>query len=389
MATIQDVKTGQKPVSRFSPGEALKNIPAELRYSLLLFITSRAVLMLIGMVSHGAFHGRDLSGFPKWFDMWNVWDTSWYLGIASSGYSTAVNSVNMANYAFFPLYPMAIRLLAAVTGDYYAAGLLVSNVCLLAACVYIYRLVKLDSDEPTARRAIKYLIVFPTAFILSGVFTESMFLALSIACFYYARKGNWMFSGALGFLTALTRPYGVVIALPMAYEYLRSRGFKLQKARPDVLYLLLPPAGLALFSAYNHYLTGDFLAFAHVQSAWGGRLVNPVTELLARLSSSSGDQLFEALFTLASLALLTAYLKKINLINFSYFFYGLLLIIIPLSTPTSAWSMARYILIVFPLYIVLARLGKDRDLDQAMTIGLAMFQGLLMALWTIWSYYIV
>lgn len=386
MATIQDLKSKQKPVSRFSFKEAIKNIPGELKYSLLLLITSRAVLMLIGLISHSAFGGRNLDRFPRWFDMWNVWDTSWYLGIASSGYSTAMNSVNMANYAFFPLYPMAMRLVALIIGDFYVAGLLVSNVCLLVACIYIYRLVRLDSDEPTARRAIKYLIVFPTAFILSGVFTESTFLALSIACFYYARKGNWIFSGTLGFLTALTRPYGAVIALPMAYEYLRSGDFKLKNVRPNALCLLLPPMGLALFSAYNHYLTGDFLAFAHVQSAWGGHIVNPATELLARLSSSNGDVLFEALFTLVSLALLIAFIKKINL---SYFTYGLLLILIPLSTPTSSWSMARYILIVFPLYIILARLGENRDLDQAMTIGLAMFQGLLMALWTIWSYYIV
>jgi hypothetical protein len=172
----------------------------------------------------------------------------------------------------------------------------------------------------------------------------------------------------------------------MAYEYLQSRGFKLRNASTDALCLLLPPAGLALFSAYNYYLTGDFLAFAHVQSAWGGRFVNPATELLARLSSSNGDILFDALFTLISLALLVVYIKKIR---FSYFVYGLLLIVIPLCTVTSAWSMARYVLVVFPIFIVLAGLGKDRDLDQAMTIGLAMFQGLLMALWTIWSYYIV
>lgn len=361
-------------------------VPAELKYALLLFATSRAVLTLIGLVSHSAFHGRDLTRFPGWFDMWNVWDSNWYVEIARSGYSTTTNSVNMANYAFFPLYPVAMRLVALITGDYYLSGLLVSNACLLIACVYLYRLVRLDSDGPTALRAIKYLFVFPTAFILSGVFTESLFLALSLACFYHARRGNWPLSGMLGFLTALTRPYGIVIVLPMAYEYLRSRGFTLPRVRPDVLCLLLPPLGLALYSAYNYYLTGDFLAFAHVQAAWGGHLANPAVELEARLLSSGPDIRFEAFFTLVSLVLLVAFVKKIP---FSCWFYGLLLLLIPLSTPSSAWSMARYALIVFPLYIVLARLGENRELDQAMTVGLAMLQGLLMALWTIWSSYIV
>ncbi|AFC99399.1 putative integral membrane protein [Methanocella conradii HZ254] len=366
--------------------QALKKVPEGLGYALLLFVATRAALMLIGLISHDAFGGRDLSEFPRWFDMWNVWDSNWYIDIAKNGYSTATNSVNMANYAFFPLYPMAMRLAAALIGDYFAAGLAISNVCLIIACVYLYKLVRLDDDERTARRAIKYLFLFPTAFIFSGVFTESTFLALSLACFYYARRGRWHYSGVLGFLTALTRPYGVIIALPMAYEYLRSKDFKLGDVRPDALLLSLPLIGLSLFCLYNYCLTGDPLAFMHIQSAWGGRLSNPAVELLGRLASHSGDVRFEALFTLASLALLAACFKKIDI---SYLAYGLLLILIPLSTPNSTWSMARYILVVFPVFIILAKIGENRDLDQAMTIVLAMFQGLLMALWTIWSYYII
>jgi hypothetical protein len=373
------VVPGYKAVSAYRQAQRL--MPEGLGYALLLFAATRAALMLIGLISHDAFHGRDLSEFPHWFDMWNVWDSNWYIDIARNGYSTATNSVNMANYAFFPLYPMAMRLVAALIGDYFAAGLIVSNLCLIIACVYLYRLVSLDEDGQTARRSIKYLILFPTAFIFSGVFTESTFLALSLACLYYAKRGRWLYSGSMGFLTALTRPYGVIIALPMAYEYLRQR-----RIGPDALLLSLPLAGLSLFCLYNYFLTGDPLAFMHIQSAWGGRFSNPITELLGRLASGNGDVRFEALFTLASLALLVASFKKVDI---SYLAYGLLLILIPLSTPNSAWSMARYILVAFPIFIILAKLGENRDLDHAMTIVLAMLQGLLMALWTVWSYYII
>lgn len=394
MAAIEDhfSKAGTQQQDTPRPGllsglrAALKRVPDEIKYALVLFLASRTALTVIGFMSHDAFHGRDLSQFPHWFDMWNVWDSSWYIDIAMHGYSTATNTVNMANYAYFPFYPAMIRLLELAVRDYTISGVIVSNVCLLIACVYIYRLARLDSDEPTARRAIKYMILFPTAFILSGILTESTFLALSIACFYYARKRRWPISGALGLLTALTRPYGVVIVIPMAYEYLQSKGFKLRDVRPDALCLLLPPMGLSLFSAYNYCLTGDFLAFAHIQSAWGGSFSNPATELAGRLMSGSGDVRFDAILTLISLALLAIYVRKIRL---SYVIYGLLLILVPLSTPASAWSMARYVLIVFPLFIIMAKISENREVDQGMTIGLALFQGFLMALWTVWSFYIV
>ncbi len=364
--------------------ETLKKVPAEIRYTLLLFVTSRIVLTIIGVFALKSFRNHVFGPFPDWLKLWGVWDSTWYIEIAKSGYSTVLNNVGMANYTFFPLYPLCMRIVATFISDYYWAGVIVSNVALLVSCLYIYRLVRLESDDSTAMRSIKYLFLFPTAFILSGIFTESLFLMLSLMAFYYAKKGNWLFSGAAGFCISLTRPYGVIIMIPLAYEYLRASGFK--KIRPDALYLLLAPAGIAAYSAFNYFLTGDPIAFMHAQHAWGAGITIPLVQLWNRLFESQTEVLFNAYFSLISLAMLLVFYKKINV---SYLIYGAFLILIPLCTPSSAWSMSRYILVTFPLFIIFARLGENKHFDESATIFLAMLQGILMALWTTSYFYVI
>jgi hypothetical protein len=361
-------------------------VPVEIWYTLLLFVTYRIVLTAIGVYAHEAFRNRIFHTFIDYFKIWAVWDSTWYMNIAKDGYSAMPNMVGMPSYTFFPLYPMLMRLPAMLIGDYYWSGIIVSNAALLVACLYMYRLVRLESDGPTALRSIKYLFLFPTAFILSGVFTESLFLALSLMAFYYAKKRNWLFAGALGFFTALTRPYGVIIVVPLAFEYLRSAGFRLDKVRADALCLLLAPAGFSLFAAYNYTLTGDPLAFMHAQGAWGSQFYIPVQQLFGRLLDARPEVLFNACFSLIALALLVISYKKVDL---SYLIYGAFLILIPLCSSASAWSMSRYIVIAFPLFIIFAKLGKDRRFDVTATVILALAQGILMAVWTTSFFYVI
>ncbi|HUL62471.1 MAG TPA: mannosyltransferase family protein, partial [Methanocella sp.] len=249
----------------------------ELAYILGLFAVTRAALMALGIAAHVLLSGLPLNTPGDLAQIWNVWDGSWYIGIARDGYSAApVNVERMANYAFFPLYPALVRLAAAMIGNYALAGIAVSNVCLLVACLYLYRYVLLDegSDREAARRSVKYLLLFPLAFLFSAVLTESLFVALAIACLYYARRGRWAIAGPLGFLIALTRPTGIAVLAPMAYEYARQNQLSLKLsgisrwAKPQVLPLLMPLLAMGLWVLFNYYLTGDFLGFVHIQSNW-------------------------------------------------------------------------------------------------------------------------
>jgi hypothetical protein len=158
-------------------------IPGDMAYILGLFIATRVALTAVGYAAHEILWKQSFYGLDAFTKIWTVWDGWWYIGIARDGYSAMpVNDVNMANYAFFPLYPALVRLASFAFGDFALSGIIVSNICLLVACYYIYRYVGLDSDEATAKRSVKYLILFPAAFVFSAVLTESLFVALVVAC---------------------------------------------------------------------------------------------------------------------------------------------------------------------------------------------------------------
>jgi membrane protein YdbS with pleckstrin-like domain len=229
-------------------------------------------------------------------------------------------------------------------------------------------------------------MLFPTGFILSGLFTEATFLALALMCFYFARKGNWLAVGIAGFFLALSRTVGVLVAVPLLYEYLKARSFNPLRIRPGILWLGLIPLGLGLFMAFNYHLTGDWLAFVHVQRAWQRKLINPLSALKDGLVSPVMCVMFSAWFVLVALAMATIFCRRIGL---SYWVLTMLLILIPLSNSLPHMSqmgtMPRYTMAAFPLFILLARLTRNPRLDYAMSAFLAGLQGFLMVFWSVGS----
>jgi len=363
-------------------------VPFHVRYTLLALASTRIALALIGVGSRmllmplvGQEYVWKYSESP-WLDIWGVFDSGWYLSIAVHGYradlSSAAATLGQANYGFFPLYPMLIRGLALLVRDPYLAGIALSNICLFLACISLYKLARLDSDQDTAVASIRYLLVFPVSFILSGVFTESLFLLLAIMCFYYGKRRRWLLVGIIGFLLALTKSVGTLVFLPMLYEYAREKDFKLRGVRPDILCLLLIPLGLLVFAGHNYFLTGDCLAFVHVQeTGWGHRLTNPLLFLINNLRGNNVLLRFEACFTIALLVLLNTFYRRIG---FSYWLLAMCAIFLPLATTTI--SMPRYSLVVFPIYILLAKLARKSWIDQIMTALLCLLQGCLMVFWS-------
>ena len=355
-------------------------------YVFLLLLTTRAVLALIGVSSRALIQPLRTDPYPwnyaksVWLAIWGVWDSGWYLDIAQFGYSPAIRQdpgiLNQANYAFFPLYPVTMRALAPLFGGPFIAGLVVSNVSLFVTCLVLMRLVALDHDAMTARRAARYLVLFPTAFILSGVFSESLFLALSVSAFYFVRKDRLLAAGAVGFLASLTRSVGVVLVVPLVVQYWLQRRSLSRGPEPRVAWLLLAPLGLVCFSAYNFALTGNALAFAQIQSSWGRALRSPIMVLVHGLGDPDLDARFSAAMTLVAAIAVVAFARRIGV---SYALLSLLLIAVPLSTGLQ--SMPRYLLASFPLPILAATLSRNPSADEALTMLFALLQGALMVFW--------
>lgn len=357
-----------------------------IKYILVLFIVTRILLTVIGVSSQvmmEPYHGEQYVweySESRYLDIWGVWDTGWYLNVVDQGYDTIPKtdglSMGKANYAFFPLYPLLIKGMKYITGNSFTAGIIVSNLALLIACFYLFKLVQLETNKKDAYKAVKFMILCPVAFILSGVFSEATFLALLIASFYYAKKKNWGATGIVGFLLALTRPVGVFVVIPLAYEYLKSTKYKFKQIRPDFLFLFLIPIGLFLFMYYNHHLTGDWMAFSSIQSSWNRAIINPLRTLYDGMFTKDIYTLYLAWPTVFVLVVLTIFYKKIGL---SYWFVGMYLTIIPLLTGLG--SMPRYMLTIFPLYILLAKLSRNQLFNQIATITLALLQGFMMVFW--------
>src|SRR5206468_10544201 len=99
---------------------------------------------------------------------------------------------------FFPAYPLLLRALHALlflpANDYWwlITAIALSNIALLVGLTYFRALLALDLNDEIAARAIIYLLIFPTTFFFSSVYSESLLFALSVVAFYYARKNRWL-----------------------------------------------------------------------------------------------------------------------------------------------------------------------------------------------------
>lgn len=289
----------------------------------------------------------------------HAWDGTWYRTIAQAGYFSQLlpwkNGVPL-DLAFFPFYPLLIRLVAFVVPDFWIAAVVVSNICFLASAVLFDALIKLDYPDPrVGRRAITFLMFTPMSFFFSMTYTESTFLMLSLAAFLAARKEKWLIASLCGMCLSATRPHGFLIALPLFLEYLRQwrRSEPTAKTlfRPPLFLLGLIPLGLIAFMAFGYFELGSFFAFMHAHKAgWEQKLASPWHAItgLDEFAPFYGWFFVSALVT-GSLLFAAGFWLRIRL---SYLVWIGALMLFNLSWGTLA-SSPRYLSIIFPLFIVL------------------------------------
>ena len=385
-----------KPASepkRSLAGDLTRFIPSEIGLILMMFFVTRAILVLIGIAARTTL--QPLLGVRPTGHLWlNIWagnDSRWYLDLVRHGYSpTNIDGLHGPSYAFFPAYPLLVRGLDFAVGDPYIAGLVLSNVCLLVAAFVLYKLVFIDADAQIALGAVKYLFLFPTAFLFSGFASESLFLALLVGSFFFARRGIWLGCGIAGFAMALASPIGVIVFIPLLVDYLMQARWNPARIGLDILPLLLIPLGAVMFGGYLYYVSGDPLALVHTYMRWYGQLTNPLDVLINGLVTGSALQapgVFARVgtyFALAAVVLLLLLLVALRQGGLAYWALGMCLIVVPLATGAAALPlMPRVVLAIFPLYIMLGAIAiTSQTVDLITTVSLALLQGFLMVLWT-------
>lgn len=374
-----------------SPGG--RRFPPELKYILLLFVVTRLVLTIVGVTARqvmppSADRALVYNYTPhNWLNIWTVYDSKWYLEIAQQGYPHGPNIPEepLHAFAFFPLYPLLTKILSSIIGNFYLAAILIANAALITSAWFLYKLVYTQFGEPAAKRTILFLFLFPTSFIFSAVYTESLFLLLTLMTLYFARRGHWVIASTCGLLASLTRSLGMFLVVPLAYEYWRSRKNESRPLRWNVLTLFLPILGFLLYAAGNRLATGSWLTFIQVQTVvpWNRTLGNPIWFIVQGLASHSAVLKTWAVVATVSLAALLAGWRRLGT---TLAITGALFIIVPLAT--GLLSMLRFTAVVFPLFILLGLMTKNKLVAMAVAIILIPAQIVLMSLWTN-AYYVM
>ncbi len=313
--------------------------------------------------------------------VWGRWDAVHYLDIATNGY-------HGTDMAFFPLLPLLIGILGKIMGNHLIAGLVISNVALFFALLFLYKLVEHEFDRTVARRAIFYISIFPTAVFFSAVYTESLFLMLTVASFYYMRERRWWLAGAIGLLASLTRIEGVLLAVPFAIEWWSAYRENAVAGAKNLVPIVLIPLGLVLFMVYLWVLNGDPLYFSHVQSHWNRQLAAPWTSIgnsFHKIATSVGpqtvaQQILELVFTALMIGVLAGGWRKLKA---SYVAYMGLSVLMPLCT-SSLMSMPRFALVLFPMFAIMALWGGRPRINNAIVALSLPLLGLFTVLFADW-----
>ena len=293
----------------------------------------------------------------SWYivDMHARWDSNWYLDIVKNGYQRKTNDT-LSNLVFFPLYPFLITVISFVTqGNIVLIGWIVSSIFLILSCMIFLKLVEeFHTDVVQPLHAIFLLLIFPTAFFLNAVYTESLFLFLSVSAFYFTFKRQYVWAGVFGFLAALTRVTGILLFLPLVihvWMLWRNDGALVKK----MWALALIPCGTTVFFLYHWIFYGDPLLFFTIESAWGRSFAINRDHFVFLTHAAQANLLLDVFYLVFGIGV-SMYLLRIK--QYAYGIYMLSTIGVAVASGT-LMSIGRYILVLFPIYIVGAMIKND------------------------------
>ena len=273
---MKSARTSRRPAA-----QAGSLVPPVIRRALLLALITRGALFLISWTSLRMFPRFDLypAQLPDTFlpehpflDGWARWDAAHYVAVARLGYGDPNSPSVDGGLGFFPLYPLLMRALVAVSGvdatagAYAAAGIAVSNACFVLAVALLAGTANELAGERVALETTLLFAVAPFGYFFNAAYSESLFLLISLLALWLGRRGQWWAAGLVAGLGSATRLIGLAIGPALLYLAYR-RG-----ANPrDLLAIaLLSPSGLAAYFLYSWIEHDDVFAYFTAQSEWGG-----------------------------------------------------------------------------------------------------------------------
>lgn len=321
------------------------------------------------------------SDLPQWVWGWANFDGVHYITIAQRGY--------FANFtqAFFPLYPILLKVFSIILHDRYLiiSGILFSFITFYIGVKLFSQLLRFDYLPRQVSLVILSLLIFPTSFYFGALYTEPLFLMYVLAAFLAARKKRWILAALFGLMASATRVTGVLLMPALLWEWFITvkhtrpivmfkknkfqlnvflniiREYFVSVIKSPITYIV--PIGLFLYMFYLQLKFSDWLYFWHVQPAFGaerslGVILPP--QVVWRYIKILRDVEFLSIAFLSAFLEISSYVFVVILlfvghlkkIRFSYLLFSWLVILVPTFTGTFS-SMPRYILLAFPIYIVI------------------------------------
>jgi hypothetical protein len=332
--------------------------------------------------------------------MWARYDAVQFEDIAQHGYEGA--SSDPDSTAFFPLFPIAIRMVSAAGVSTVAAGLLIAAVGSLVAGVFLYRLAQDAFGEAAGSRAVLYLMLFPTAVFLVAPYSESLFLAGAVPAFFYARRDQWPRAAVPAAIAVGTRVTGIFLLVGLLAEFVRQRRFDRQSVHRGMGAIAVGCLPLVAYASYLWWTRGNPLDFvAAQQRGWHREFVSPLSAFLSTWRVFWNGQLGGTPVTagprlvwfgeLAAVAVgvgFTALAVKRREWGYAAFM-GSLMAVLLVSGPTYL-SIPRMLLTLFPIPLLLAGVTCERPLLHQMMISVfaafATFGVLVFTGGTAWFY---
>ena len=343
----------------------------------------------------------------------NPWDAEWYKEMTEAGYKFP-RSTGMANWAFFPLYPMICRAVRIITGGHintYAIGMMVSNICIIVAVYYAVKLAYLELDKGKYdKKDIENIIIFlmlagPCAVYYGAMYTEALFTMCVVLCFYNARKRNYMTAGVFAALASATRIVGCTLIVVLLIEMYIDSYKKQEVMSKRILYtvqdiikdcrkllsLALCPLGIFVYMTFLKNFCGDAWAFYHVQRAWRTQKLFPVIGVLYKSctgqlgSMSDVKQINGIILGWFCVFALLLYVIMIARKHYSAGAFGIVALIIPLTS--SVMSTLRFIVGSFVIYIGITQilLSVRIRTRRIIMVLLAVAEVVCISAWYFWD----
>lgn len=364
-----------------------------LRRMLMITAVWRLVIAIVGIVAHSLlavshFNRPGSLRIEHWpqnpltvaVDAGIRYDALWYARIALHGYTYSTH--HQSSIAFYPLYPILIKVLSLVVGNVYVAGMLLSTVFLFLAVVLLFHWCNDIGLREHAVWATLLLLLFPWAFFYAAMYTESLYLALALAAFIALERRHYGWAAVCAFLIALSRPTGILL-VPCLAVLLYLRHVRTWRAWSA------PVAGVLGLAAFSFY---QLLAFGTSRASANAAAVPPWSRGLGQVLSDlqlHARHLFPSWYLAFMLAVAILMLLPVPLVyrrlGPAYALYAVLVIVLPAAS--GLISIQRYAVVDFPVFVALATV-RNRLVPFALlligTIFLVFFTAAFEAGW-VWG----